>query len=1041
MAESNSLALKIRRLLSLDSADRRPLKLLGPTFALTAALNIVLSSVSKALFLSTHELDVLPAMFLASAAFTALASLSFIAASNRLSLGARFQILLAIAGVSFLGIQLAFPLAPGVMSVVVFVWTPAIGQLITFQTWNLASLLLPTRQSKRLFPVLAAIATAGAAAGGGLVKVLLAWIETEQLLGLAVLLTIWPMIALRRSIRALSTSAPAEAPKPSTKGESASDALLGGIQGILSSPLLVRLALFVFFMQGASVLIDYQFSGELKANFDRSHIASFLGSFYLLSNLTVVVLSLFVTSRVVRVLGIGLAISAGAIFLAVGSTAALVVAAGGFTAFWAISGTAFAMSVSQYALTRNSMQVLVTPLDTRLGERARTLIDGVVYRMATIMASLGLLLFAPGVEHLHLLSPFVILAAGVVLVMGLRIAPHYRNALFEALHSKRLDPALSSLLSHGLGSRATRMVEDHLGSDDPKLVNRALSVTRELGLTVRPELLEALILFGDEKTASRALEALRRQEGGASQELFGRILSSNRPPRVIRAVLHIITEEQDASFAEKVAPLTKHKDATVASMASLYRVRVERGDEELEKVLARPMEAKTIMVSRTTRLRAADFMAELLESLEHGTTEERIEAIAAIGRLRLPTCVDALIVALAERSLREAATTALVAYGDLFIDHARARFAAPDLELRTHASLIQALAHLPRRESVEILEAQFAEGPAIMREEALLALWRMARNPEASRPDVAWLQARAAEEIQVIQRCVAIESFVMPISRRVIFFLGEVGAARAQREARVFRLLGLLYDRAAIYQAYHNYQSSVARVRSNAIELLDQHVTHPELKAFVGLVERNKDADGGENLRTQVVRRVRSDLSEEEIRQIGDAWLERVWRWTEEPDAARPDYANDEIERVRVLKRSDTFSRISGVQLLPLAEASTLRSLSSGELLFNQGDHGDYLCLILEGEIDIVRDGKRIARLGAEEVLGELSLLDDSERSASAMAHGATQLLIIGRGTFNNLVDILPTLTHSILGVLAQRIRSMLEAYAPEAKNPTEKPR
>ena len=83
-----------------------------------------------------------------------------------------------------------------------------------------------------------------------------------------------------------------------------------GFRSIRDTPLLFRLAALVFLLQIASLIIDFQFSSELKKGYSREQMARFLGTYYGIANLVAFFVALLATGRIVRVVGIGMSISA-----------------------------------------------------------------------------------------------------------------------------------------------------------------------------------------------------------------------------------------------------------------------------------------------------------------------------------------------------------------------------------------------------------------------------------------------------------------------------------------------------------------------------------------------------------------------------------------------------------------------------------------------------------------------------------------------------------------------------------------------------------
>ncbi len=106
--------------------------------------------------------------------------------------------------------------------------------------------------------------------------------------------------------------------------------------------------------------------------------------------------------------------------------------------------------------------------------------------------------------------------------------------------------------------------------------------------------------------------------------------------------------------------------------------------------------------------------------------------------------------------------------------------------------------------------------------------------------------------------------------------------------------------------------------------------------------------------------------------------------------------------------------------------------LADGQILFHRGDRGDAFYLIETGQIRIFtadRAGKEITlnTLHAGEMLGEMALLDEQPRSASARAVGECVLLRLNREGFLERVRNSPALTQYVIELLSGRARHMTE--------------
>jgi CRP-like cAMP-binding protein len=113
------------------------------------------------------------------------------------------------------------------------------------------------------------------------------------------------------------------------------------------------------------------------------------------------------------------------------------------------------------------------------------------------------------------------------------------------------------------------------------------------------------------------------------------------------------------------------------------------------------------------------------------------------------------------------------------------------------------------------------------------------------------------------------------------------------------------------------------------------------------------------------------------------------------------------------------------------AAMATMR-LADGEVLFHRGDAGDAFYIIESGQIRIFtldEEGQELTlnTLTAGESFGELALVDDHPRSASAAAVGPTVLRRLRRESFLSQVHASRPLTNAVIRLLSQRTRHMTD--------------
>lgn len=117
-----------------------------------------------------------------------------------------------------------------------------------------------------------------------------------------------------------------------------------------------------------------------------------------------------------------------------------------------------------------------------------------------------------------------------------------------------------------------------------------------------------------------------------------------------------------------------------------------------------------------------------------------------------------------------------------------------------------------------------------------------------------------------------------------------------------------------------------------------------------------------------------------------------------------------------------------------MAEGDLGRVYRDGEILVRQGDAGDCMYVIQEGqaEIFVERDGKEVLlrTAGAGEVIGEMALFERVVRSASVRAKGEMRALTVDKRNFLKRINEDPSLAFRLVKLMSAKIREMSEEVA-----------
>ncbi len=128
------------------------------------------------------------------------------------------------------------------------------------------------------------------------------------------------------------------------------------------------------------------------------------------------------------------------------------------------------------------------------------------------------------------------------------------------------------------------------------------------------------------------------------------------------------------------------------------------------------------------------------------------------------------------------------------------------------------------------------------------------------------------------------------------------------------------------------------------------------------------------------------------------------------------------------LKKVPLFANLADEDLDRLCEVATEVNLPADEILFTEGEIGDKAYVIMAGEIDILKkSGEQMVLLATRqigEVIGEMSLLDQTPRFASGRTRTDSKLLSISHENLEHLLDTSPSAARVMLSTITNRLRS-----------------
>ena len=134
-------------------------------------------------------------------------------------------------------------------------------------------------------------------------------------------------------------------------------------------------------------------------------------------------------------------------------------------------------------------------------------------------------------------------------------------------------------------------------------------------------------------------------------------------------------------------------------------------------------------------------------------------------------------------------------------------------------------------------------------------------------------------------------------------------------------------------------------------------------------------------------------------------------------------------QKMRMLTTVPLFARLRGQALEEVASLTDEVDVKAGTELTHEGRSAAEFFVIVDGTVEVRRDGELLKTLGAGDFLGEIALVDGGPRTATATTTTPSRLLVLTSTEFHTLIADQPEVRTCVLQALAERVRD-LDAHA-----------
>jgi CRP-like cAMP-binding protein len=126
--------------------------------------------------------------------------------------------------------------------------------------------------------------------------------------------------------------------------------------------------------------------------------------------------------------------------------------------------------------------------------------------------------------------------------------------------------------------------------------------------------------------------------------------------------------------------------------------------------------------------------------------------------------------------------------------------------------------------------------------------------------------------------------------------------------------------------------------------------------------------------------------------------------------------------KVEALKGVPLFEGLSRKELVRLERVCEDLEVEPGKVLCKEGEIGHEFFVIVDGKVQVTRQGRRVATQGGGDFLGEIALVTEMPRTATVTAETPVRLFVLTRREFHAVLDQNPKVERKVLRALARRL-------------------
>jgi AAA family ATP:ADP antiporter len=788
------------------------------------AAHALLETGRDALFLANLPVEQLPWVYLAIAAITIPAARATATFRSRSGNRVALVTILCVASLGTLASHFLLDQSRWAFHAL-YIWSAVISSLAVLHFWLALGDELTITQGKRLYAPILLGGSLGAMLGFGAATALARVLPVEALLlvssGVYALSVLGPLLTFEDGEEHGAGSATHDA-APSFRRALATMASTPYTRGVAAVMVLSTLTF---------TLGDFLFKSFAAANIEGDALAEWFGAIYFSLNLASLLVLAFVTTPLLRRIGLQRSLVVLPTLLAVGGLGLSL----GF-AFGAIALIKSAEGTLRYSLHRTASELLFLPMSHGVRTAAKSFAEVAGDKGAKALASLAILAVVgiPDAERWISLALVGVAVAWASTALALR-RPYldvFRSALSEDTIATRIE-----LPDLDLGSLETLMRA--LNHQDERTVGAALVLLEE---RERTELIPTLILYHPSPAiVSQAIEIFTRASRRDLELHTERLLE--HPAAEVRAAA---TRALASLFPDR-AQLERLTGVDcpcirVSAVAGLIRhgwIEPAQARFEFEEIVSDPRPDARRALARSARLHYSGIYREsLLQLAQDSAPDVRGRAVEAMRHSADDFFTAPLVELLGDREVREEVRLALLERSGAAVTALASALANLELPVQVRRHIPRALARFASAEAAQVLLDALREPTAgVVRFKVLSALRQLFENPDVhaaldTAPLAALLEETTTRSLDLLHWQAEIETAMAQVPERKTtggeLLLALLYDKERLSVERIFLLLGLLHPAEDFGEIRVGLASRQRHIQASGVELLENVVT-PDL--------------------------------------------------------------------------------------------------------------------------------------------------------------------------------------------------------------------